>query len=88
MRTGPWQATARIHSAAMPEPIPIIGGTGALGCGLALRLARAGQSVAIGSRSAERAGEAVDRLLEAVPDAKAEGLGQRPRRRGAGRSSS
>ena len=63
-----------IHSAAMPEPIPIIGGTGALGWGLALRLAGAGRPVAIGSRSAERAGEAVDRLLEAVPDAEAEGL--------------
>ena len=58
----------------MPEPIPIIGGTGALGWGLALRLAGAGRPVAIGSRSAERAGEAVDRLLEAVPDAEAEGL--------------
>ena len=58
----------------MPEPIPIIGGTGALGWGLALRLAGAGQPVAIGSRSAERAGEAVARLLEAVPDAEAEGL--------------
>ena len=63
-----------IHCAAMPEPIPIIGGTGALGWGLALRLAGAGRPVAIGSRSAERAGEAVDRLLEAVPDAEAEGL--------------
>jgi NADPH-dependent F420 reductase len=58
----------------MPEPIPIIGGTGALGWGLALRLAGAGQQVAIGSRSAERAGEAVARLLEAVPGAEAEGL--------------
>ena len=58
----------------MPEPIPIIGATGALGWGLALRLAGAGQPVAIGSRSAERAGEAVARLLEAVPDAEAEGL--------------
>ena len=58
----------------MPEPIPIIGATGALGWGLALRLAGAGQPVAIGSRSAERAGEAVARLLEAVPDAEADGL--------------
>jgi NADPH-dependent F420 reductase len=63
-----------IHSAAMPEPIPIIGGTGALGWGLALRLARVGQPVVIGSRSAERAGEAVARLREAAPDAEAEGL--------------
>jgi NADPH-dependent F420 reductase len=58
----------------MPEPIPIIGGTGALGWGLALRLASAGQAVVIGSRSAERAGDAVARLLDAVPGAEAEGL--------------
>jgi hypothetical protein len=58
----------------MSEPVPIIGGTGALGWGLALRLARAGQSVIIGSRSAERAGEAVARLRSAVPQAEAEGL--------------
>ncbi len=45
-----------------------------MGWGLALRLAGAGQPVVIGSRSAERAGEAVARLLEAVPDAEAEGL--------------
>jgi NADPH-dependent F420 reductase len=58
----------------MPEPIPIIGGTGALGWGLALRLALTGQRVVIGSRSAERATEAAGRLLEAAPDADAEGL--------------
>ena len=63
-----------IHSAAMPERIPIIGGTGALGWGLALRLAVAGRPVVIGSRSAERAGEAADRLLAAAPDAAVEGL--------------
>jgi NADPH-dependent F420 reductase len=56
------------------EPIPIIGGTGALGAGLALRWARAGASVAIGSRSAERAEEAAARLREAVPGAEVEGL--------------
>ena len=58
----------------MSEPVPIIGGTGALGWGLALRLAQAGQSVVIGSRSAERAGEAVARLRSAAPEAEAEGL--------------
>jgi NADPH-dependent F420 reductase len=68
---GPW---CEIHSAAMPEPIPIIGGTGALGWGLALRLAGSGQPVVIGSRSAERASQAVERLLEAAPSADAEGL--------------
>ncbi|HEX6229769.1 MAG TPA: NADPH-dependent F420 reductase [Solirubrobacterales bacterium] len=58
----------------MDEPIPIIGGTGALGAGLALRWAKAGQAIAIGSRSSERAGEAAARLREAVPGAEAEGL--------------
>jgi NADPH-dependent F420 reductase len=42
-------------------PVPIIGGTGALGFGLALRLARAGTHVVIGSRSADRAEEAAGR---------------------------
>lgn len=67
----PW---GEIHSAAMPEPIPIIGGTGALGWGLALRLAVSGRPVVIGSRSAERATQAVERLLEAAPNAAAEGV--------------
>jgi 8-hydroxy-5-deazaflavin:NADPH oxidoreductase len=56
------------------EPIPIIGGTGALGAGLALRWVRAGVPVVIGSRSAERAGEAAARLREEVPDAQVDGL--------------
>jgi 8-hydroxy-5-deazaflavin:NADPH oxidoreductase len=54
--------------------VPIIGGTGALGFGLALRWASAGVPVVIGSRSAERAGEAAGRLRERVPDAQVEGL--------------
>jgi 8-hydroxy-5-deazaflavin:NADPH oxidoreductase len=54
--------------------IPIVGGTGALGVGLALRWARAGVPIAIGSRSAERAGEAAARLREAAPGAQVEGL--------------
>jgi len=58
----------------MAEPIPIIGGTGALGYGLAVRLARAGQAIAIGSRKPERAAEAAERLKQAVPDADVEGL--------------
>lgn len=56
------------------EAIPIIGGTGALGYGLALRWARAGRAVVIGSRSSERAAEAARRVSEAVPDAEVEGL--------------
>jgi hypothetical protein len=58
----------------LAEPIPIIGGTGALGAGLALRWARAGVPVVIGSRSAERAEEAAARIRDAVPGAEAEGL--------------
>jgi NADPH-dependent F420 reductase len=56
------------------EPIPIVGGTGALGAGLALRWARAGRAIAIGSRSAERGEEAASRIRDAVPDAEVEGL--------------
>jgi len=56
------------------EPIPIIGGTGALGYGLAVRLARAGQTIVIGSRKPERAEEAAARLRDAVPGAEIEGL--------------
>ena len=58
----------------MSEPVPIIGGTGALGWGLAMRWARAGQPVVIGSRSLERAGEAASRVLEVAPGAEVEGL--------------
>src|SRR3954454_24126466 len=58
----------------MAEPIPIIGATGALGWGLAMRLAVAGQPVVIGSRSAERAQEADGRVREVAPDAEVEGL--------------
>ncbi len=58
----------------MAEPIPIIGGTGALGYGLAVRLARAGQEIVIGSRKLDRAEEAAAKLSEAVPGAAIEGL--------------
>ena len=56
------------------EPIPIIGGTGALGAGLARRWAAAGAAVVLGSRSAERAEEAAAKVREAVPDADVRGL--------------
>lgn len=58
----------------MPEAIPIIGGTGALGYGLAVRWASEGAATVIGSRSAERAAEAAGRVRGAVPDAPVEGL--------------
>jgi 8-hydroxy-5-deazaflavin:NADPH oxidoreductase len=56
------------------EAIPIIGGTGALGWGLAFRWAMAGRAVAIGSRDPDRAQEAADRISAALPDAEVEGL--------------
>src|SRR3954471_11901806 len=56
------------------ERVPIIGGTGALGFGVALRLARAGTPVVIGSRDAGRAAEAAGRLKAQLPAAEARGL--------------
>jgi 8-hydroxy-5-deazaflavin:NADPH oxidoreductase len=56
------------------DPIPIIGGTGALGYGLAVRWARAGQPVVIGSRDAGRAQEAAERVRSQVDGAEVEGL--------------
>ena len=56
------------------EPVPIVGATGALGFGLAQRLARADVPVVIGSRRPDAAAEAADRLREQVPGAQVEGL--------------
>src|SRR5258706_2805183 len=67
-------ALTNISCALVSEPMPIIGATGALGWGLGMRLTRAGQSVVIGSRSAERAEEAAERVREVVPDGDVEGL--------------
>lgn len=52
----------------------IVGGTGALGFGLALRLGRAGVRVVIGSRDDQRAQEAAQRACEQVPAGSFEGL--------------
>ena len=48
--------------------IGFIGGTGPEGRGLALRFAMAGEEVVIGSRSRERAQEAVEDVLRRAPD--------------------
>lgn len=56
------------------EPIPILGGTGALGSGLATRWAKAGAAIVLGSRSAERAEEAAAKIRAAVPGADVTGL--------------
>jgi 8-hydroxy-5-deazaflavin:NADPH oxidoreductase len=44
------------------DPVPVIGGTGALGFGLALRLASAGVPVVVGSRDAARAAAAASEI--------------------------
>jgi 8-hydroxy-5-deazaflavin:NADPH oxidoreductase len=50
-------------------PVSIVGGTGALGFGLALRLGTAGVPIVIGSRDRGRAEEAASRAAERVSDA-------------------
>ena len=53
--------------------LAFLGGTGPEGLGLAARFALAGYEVIIGSRSAERAQEAVQKVRTLVPKAKASG---------------
>jgi hypothetical protein len=57
----------------LSEGVSIIGGTGALGFGLAVRLGAAGVPVTIGSRDAGRAEEAAARAREKVPAGTFEG---------------
>jgi len=59
----------------VPEAVSIIGGSGALGFGLAVRLGRAGVPVVIGSREAHRAQEAAGRAAAAVPEGSFAGAG-------------
>jgi NADPH-dependent F420 reductase len=58
----------------LSEPVAIIGATGALGFGLAVRWGVAGVPVVIGSRDADRAVEAARRAQEAVPEGRFEGF--------------
>lgn len=51
-------------SASESRPIAILGGTGPAGMGLALRWARAGESIIIGSRNAGRARESAATIKE------------------------
>ncbi len=53
----------------MSGPIAILGGTGPAGLGLALRWARAGETVIIGSRNADRAREAARKIQEKISGA-------------------
>ena len=53
----------------MANPVCIVGGTGALGFGLSLRLGREGVPIVIGSRDGERARESARRAGELISDA-------------------
>jgi NADPH-dependent F420 reductase len=57
----------------LPPPVSIIGASGALGFGLAVRWGKAGVPVVIGSRDAGRAQEAAARAREAVHGAEFDG---------------
>jgi NADPH-dependent F420 reductase len=63
-----------IYSPPLSEPVAIIGATGALGFGLAVRWGLAGVPVVIGSRDADRAVEAARRAQEAVAEGHFEGF--------------
>lgn len=54
--------------------ISIIGGTGNLGKGLAIRLAQAGHHIIIGSRSEEKAIDSANEIKEVIPNIKIEGM--------------
>jgi 8-hydroxy-5-deazaflavin:NADPH oxidoreductase len=62
----------------MPDQVTVIGGTGALGAGLALRLAVAEVPVVIGSRDQDRAAEAAARVREGAGSAEVRGLENGP----------
>jgi len=55
------------------DAIAILGGTGDQGLGLALRFAKAGRPVVIGSRKPDRAVEAAEEVRQAVPGAEVSG---------------
>ncbi len=58
----------------MADIIAILGGTGDLGTGLAIRWAKAGHKIIIGSRTLEKAVRAVDNLHKISPDTPADAM--------------
>lgn len=65
-----------LHHNLRVTSIGILGGTGNQGRGLALRLAKAGASIVIGSRDAQRAKDAADQIGYNVVGADLEGAAQ------------
>jgi len=56
-----------------PEKLAFVGGTGPEGLGLSVRFSAAGHAIVIGSRSAERAQAAAEKVRAKVPEARVEG---------------
>ncbi len=54
-------------SSSAQNPVAVIGASGSLGFGVAIRLARAGVPIAIGSRDPDRAAETAARAAELIP---------------------
>ncbi|MEA2299366.1 MAG: 8-hydroxy-5-deazaflavin:NADPH oxidoreductase [Solirubrobacteraceae bacterium] len=65
--------TPTLYSAAVPPAVSIIGASGALGFGLAVRLGATGVAVTLGSRDGDRAAAAAGRARQAVPAGTFEG---------------
>jgi 8-hydroxy-5-deazaflavin:NADPH oxidoreductase len=62
-----WTAGAGVENMRATGPVAIVGASGALGFGLAVRLGRAGVPVVVGSRDAERMTQTVARAREVIP---------------------
>ncbi len=60
-------AGARTEGAQATDPVAIVGASGALGFGLAVRLGRAGVPIVVGSRDSARMAQTVSRARDAVP---------------------
>jgi hypothetical protein len=56
------------------RPIAILGGTGPAGMGLALRWARAGETIIIGSRDAQRANGSAEKINQKTASAQVSGM--------------
>ncbi len=62
-----WSAGIEAEGAPAIGTVAIVGASGALGFGLAVRLGRAGVPIVVGSRDTDRMAQTVERAREAVP---------------------
>jgi 8-hydroxy-5-deazaflavin:NADPH oxidoreductase len=72
-----WTVGANGGAARATDPVAIVGASGALGFGLALRLGQAGVPIVVGSRDADRAADTVARARNAVPEGSFSGCDNR-----------